>query len=105
LNVLFNSGILVDLSYSLADEERNRLQPLGKEQFLKNFKPSTAHWNRLMEETKKADLQWNGSFQKERGIIEAYLKAYIGRQLFGNDVFYPVIHQFDPTLKAALQRP
>lgn len=105
LNLLFNSGLLVDLSYSLADEERSRLQPLGKEAFLQNFKPTSAHWNRLLEETKKADLPWKPNYQKERGMIEAYLKAYIGRQLFGNDVFYPVIHQFDPTLKAALQRP
>lgn len=105
LNLLFNSGLLVDLSYSLADEERSRLQPLGKEAFLQNFKPTSAHWNRLLEETKKADLPWKPNYQKERGMIEAYLKAYIGRQLFGNDVFYPVIHQFDPTLKAALLRP
>jgi carboxyl-terminal processing protease len=36
-------------------------------------------------------------------LIRNLIKAYIARQLYKNDGFFPVVHQMDRTLKKAIE--
>ncbi len=40
-------------------------------------------------------------FNSEKKRFKTYIKAYIARQLWHNDGFYPIIHELDETLKEA----
>lgn len=42
--------------------------------------------------------------KRDREELDTYLKAYIARQLWNNEGFYPIIQQSDKTLQAAYQK-
>ncbi len=106
LNQLFNSGLLVDFSYTLADRERSRLLPLGSaKKFISGFEPDDKMIKALLEEAKAEGISFTPvQLQKEAAQIKRYLKAYVGRQLFGNEAFYPVVNENDLAFLEALQK-
>lgn len=42
-------------------------------------------------------------YQKARELIQLQIKAYIGRNIFGNDAFFPVMNQRDRAVEKALE--
>jgi len=97
---LFNSGLLVDYSYTLADQERAAVAPLGSAaKFVQQYQPNNAMVEKLLKLAEAEGIKVNRKdVTKEMNQIKLYLKAYMGRQLFGNEAFYPVLHQEDDTL-------
>ncbi len=105
LTQLFNSGLLVDFSYTLADQERTTLAPLGSAaKFVQQYQPSTAMVEKMLKLAEAEGLKiMRKEVEMELSQIKLYLKAYMGRQLFGNEAFYPVLHQEDDTLHETLK--
>lgn len=105
LTQLFNSGLLVDYSYTLADQERGIVSKLGSAmKYVQQFQPSDAMVNALIKEAEAENIVATpAQLKKEMAQIKLYLKAYMGRQLFGNEAFYPVLHQEDAALNETLK--
>jgi hypothetical protein len=43
------------------------------------------------------------SWRKDLPSLQLFLKANLGRQLYGNDAYYPTMHQRDSTLKKTME--
>lgn len=105
LTQLFNSGLLVDYSYTLADQERSLVASLGSAaKFVKAYQPTNDMVEKLVKLAETEGIKINRKeVIAEMNQIKLYLKAYMGRQLFGNEAFYPVLHEEDDTLHEALK--
>lgn len=103
-NVLNNSGTLIQFCYAYADAHRVDLQKFGSAaQFVRKFKVNEEVLEALMAFAKKEGMEpENSDWKQDAKIIQLYLKANIGRQVHGNEGFYPVVHQRDRTFQAAL---
>lgn len=105
VNALFNSGLLVEFSYTLADTDRKeKARYNNAAAFVANYQLENSHLNQLLQKAKAEKIEIPAQIDpKELQEIKRYLKAYIGRQWFGNEAFYPVINQDDNTFQQALQ--
>jgi len=99
-----NRGLIYRFAFDYADENRDRLKNYeNAEIFVKDFTLS----DRLMQdfvmfaEKEGVDLVQQ-EFNTSRNLIKTQIKAYIGRNLYGNEAFYPVINQDDETIRKAL---
>jgi carboxyl-terminal processing protease len=104
-NALNNTGTLIQFSYVYADQQRAQLERFKTaEAFVKGFQVDAALVQALMAYAKSEGIENKGDdYKKDLNTIRLYLKANIGRQLFSNEAFFPVIQQRDKTLKKALE--
>ena len=104
-NALNNTGTLIQFSYVYADQQRAQLERFKTaDAFVKGFQVDAALVQALMAYAKSEGIENKGDdYKKDLDTIRLYLKANIGRQLFSNEAFFPVIQQRDKTLKKALE--
>lgn len=104
-NELSNNGTLIQFSYAYADANRPALQIYGSAtKFIEAFKPGSKLLAELLAFAAKEGIEpKNNDWKKDEQTILLYLKANIGRQVYGNDAFFPVIHQRDKAFQAALE--
>lgn len=106
-NALNNSGTLIQFCYAYADTHRAALEKFGAAaNFVSSFKADEQLLLELMAFAKKEGIvPENKDWKRDAPVIRLYLKANIGRQVYGNDGFYPVVHQRDKAFQAALSYP
>lgn len=104
-SVVSGRGLVVQYAYDYLDKHRSRFESYT------DFTAFNASFE-FDEEAYRSFLEYcyaNGVERTEpvadaaRPIIANQLKALIARQIWKNDGFYPVIHQNDKTLKAAVE--
>ena len=104
-NKIVYSGLMNTFSFLYADKNRKQLATFGSASaFVKNFIVSQS----LMREFTDY-LDENGVARDEYGlkkseeVLKLQLKAFIGRNIFNNEGFYPVSHLRDRTIKKAVE--
>ena len=104
-NAINNTGTLIQFSYVYADQQRAQLERFKTaEAFVKGFQVDAALVQALIAYAKSEGIENKGeAYKKDLDTIRLYLKANIGRQLFSNEAFFPVIQQRDKTLIKALE--
>jgi carboxyl-terminal processing protease len=104
-NAINNTGTLIQFSYVYADQQRAQLERFKTaEAFVKGFQVDAALVQALIAYAKSEGIENKGeAYKKDLDTIRVYLKANIGRQLFSNEAFFPVIQQRDKTLIKALE--
>lgn len=104
-NSLFNMGLLNQFAFKYVDENRTQLKSTYNEKsFIKSFTINENLFNELIAFSEKAGLKRDNdkiTFSKEK--TKAWLKAFIGRSVFGDKAFYPIWLQQDDTFKKALE--
>ena len=72
--------------------------------FNKSFRVTDAMFNELVAQAEKKDIKGNeAEKQVARRKADILLKAYIARDLFDDEGFYPVYRDMDDMLKKALE--
>ncbi|MGM0612322.1 MAG: S41 family peptidase [Bacteroidota bacterium] len=101
---LIRAGIIFRFAFQYADDHRDDFKRFADAQeFVENFEVQTA----LMEQLKSFAGQ-NGihgeekEYEEAKRLIKSRLKAFIGRNFFDDEAFYPVIHKVDIEFQKAL---
>lgn len=104
-NVLSNKGLIYRYAFDYADRNREDLLEFNNaDRFVREFNISSGSEKDFIEFASDMDVEYNASeYQKSRSLILTQLKAYIGRNIFGNEAFYPVINNNDVTIDKALE--
>jgi carboxyl-terminal processing protease len=105
LSSLSYSGILNEFAFDYADKNRQVLSSeYTSESFKQQFEVTRALLNSLYQYAEEKDLKRNDQDIARSGkFISIRLKALIGRNIWGNDVYYPVISEDDNALQEALK--
>jgi carboxyl-terminal processing protease len=105
-NSLFNKGVINQYSFDYADKYRStlKLKYTDAEDFVKNFSLSETEFNEFVLYAEKMGVEKDDAgIELSKTNIKTYLKAYIGRNIFDDAAFYPVLHLTDKTVLKAVE--
>jgi len=103
-NKIANQGILFSYAMEYVDRNRHHLTKTYKsvKDFLTHFQVNNSMISEIVAKGKEADITPELSAYSAKEM-KKWTKAYIGRNLFGEQGFYPVINADDEVIKAALR--
>ena len=104
-NRIVNLGILYQYAFDYCDRNRTTLSRYKTvEDFDRSFHVTDAMFNELVKEAEKKGIKGNDiEKQVARRDADILLKAYIARDLFNDEGFYPVYRPMDDVLQKALE--
>ncbi len=101
-NRLANSGIVFQYAAQYATNNRKKMlkqYPSAKD-YINNFSISEDIIAQIQEKAKQDSIVGILTEVSKKELCK-WTKAYIGRNIYGNDAFYPIIHQDDDMIKSA----
>jgi carboxyl-terminal processing protease len=103
-NQIYRIGLIYSFSYNYSDSNREKLTALRNADEIESY----LERNKVMDEfvkyaTEKGVPKDNNGLKESGFIIETQLKAYIARNIIGDEGFYPIIKKIDKTLLKAIE--
>jgi carboxyl-terminal processing protease len=104
-NKIVNASIVFQYAFDYSDAHRDELLRYGDEKnFDKSFKFTDKMWNDILKQADKKKLTGTDEQKAVAKTKTAQLcKAYIARDIFGDEAFYPIYEQMDDILQEALK--
>ena len=105
LNKVFYTGVINTFAFEYADNNRTKLKLLGSaKNYIAQFEISNAILEEFYAYCDKQNTKL-GSVNKEKTsqALKPYLKAFIGRDVFDKDAYYPIINQSDKCILKATE--
>ena len=104
-NKIVNASIVFQYAFDYSDAHRDEILRYGDERnFDKKFVFTEKMWNDILKEAKNKKITGTDE-QKEvaKRMTAQLVKAYIARNIFGDEAFYPLYEPMDEVLKEALR--
>jgi carboxyl-terminal processing protease len=104
-NQVANRGILYRFAFDYSDRNRSALSRYSDAQkFVSGFSVGPALYEEFISFARDQGVRpGSGDHSASEAFIRNHLKAYIGRNLFGNEAFFPTQHAMDPAFKKAME--
>ncbi|MCX7728102.1 MAG: S41 family peptidase [Bacteroidia bacterium] len=102
LNKLLLNGCLQQYAFNIADNERKSILQMFSiaQAFIEHYSIDDKRVQDMLIYCKKDNsLNFNA---KEMNKIKTLLKAYIGRIIYGNSAYYPILNNTDPTIEKSV---
>lgn len=100
---IFNTSSIHEFAFNYARQNSKEFEAMGLDRFISDYQVSDETFNNLLEKAESNGVKVNpGDVRKSRKMIENYLKAFIGRGIWDNDAFFPVVNQRDEIVQRAL---
>ncbi len=97
-NQLINKGLIYQFAYDFADKNREKLSKtyVDATGFIERFTVEDTLFNQLITYSEAKGVRRNDrDLRSTRDMIARLLKAYIGRNLFDDEAFYPILNEDD----------
>ncbi|HNS17109.1 MAG TPA: S41 family peptidase [Bacteroidales bacterium] len=97
-NQLINKGLIYQFAYDFADRNRDRMLETYPDagNFIKRYEVDQSLFEKLIAYSEEKGLERDAKgLNSTRAMIANLLKAYIGRNLFNDEAFYPILNQDD----------
>jgi carboxyl-terminal processing protease len=104
-NLIYNKGFFIQYAFEYTDKNRQTIKATYKDAagFVKSFTVSNSMFEELIAYAVKNGVKTDASgIAASKEIIKTYLKAFVGRNIFNDEAFYPVIQKEDKTLLKAI---
>ena len=103
-NRIYRKGLIYSFAYEFADTHRENLSNFSTAEEVDNYLEEQKVMNEFIDyaedEGVKKDLQ---GLKESGNLIKTQLKAYIARNIMGEEGFYPIIEKIDNTLQRAIE--
>ncbi len=105
LNSIINSGIIYKFSFDYVDKNRANFKLYkNASQFISTYQISNETFESLIVYAEKNGIKRDpAKIQYSKNKLSVWIKAFIGRNLFGNDAFYPIMLKIDKTFLKAYE--
>lgn len=104
LNKLFLSNTLRQYTFSYYEKNQKLLENMGMQGFIDSFQVTDKMLKDLTELAKTNNVEFNEEgFDKSKELIKLYSKAYIARNIWNNEGFYPIFNQQNEVFNEALK--
>lgn len=91
-------------AFAFEEADRLRSENISEEDFLSRFVINTESWLRFKKHAVNNGVTWPENIDENTLIkLKNRIHALIGRQLYGDDVFYRIFNRDDPVIKKALE--
>ncbi len=100
---LFNSNSVAEYALAYADDYRDELESLSLEQFIDEFHISDEMLSALREVGEQNEVKFEAlQMAKSKQLVQIYLKAFIARNIWSNEGFYPIFNEQNEIFQKAL---
>lgn len=104
VNKAFYLGLINSFAFEYADKHRAELKAYNNaKNYMAQFEVSVNVLNEFYDYCSKQNLNFNGNKQKTNEALSSYLKAFIGRDVFDKEAYYPIINKNDKCIIKALE--
>ncbi len=101
---IYRKGLIYTFAYSYADDHRNELSTLANAEEFDRYLDKKDALSDFVEYASEKGIAKDSKGLKVSGnIINTQLKAYIARNIIGEEGFYPIIKKIDKTLLRAIE--
>ena len=104
--ILNYRGLFYQYSFEYVDQHRQELNSKYQtaDSFLKNFSVSEAILSDFVKFAEQKEVKKDAKgLSQSKELIKNRLKAIIGRNLYGDNVFYPIVNKTDNTIGKAIE--
>ena len=103
-NSIYRKGLIYSFAYTYADNNRQKLTKYSTADELDSVLEKDKVFNEFVDYAAEKGVQKDTNGLRESGnIINTQLKAYIARNIIGEEGFYPIIKNIDNTLQRAIK--
>ncbi len=103
-NKIYRKGLVYSFAYSYADENRDRLAPFTRGEEFDSYLDKQKVLDDFVKYAEEKGISKDNEGLKSSGLlINTQLKAYIARNIIGEEGFYPIIKKIDKTLLKAIE--
>ena len=105
LNQLLYNGVIYDFAFKYADTHRSELLAYSTaSNYVNNFRVSSELIESFKEFSNSRNIVFDPSgYARSEQVIKKRIKAYVARNIWGDDGFYPIWNSDDKTVQAAIQ--
>lgn len=102
---LANRGLIYRFAFDYTDKNRNVLNDYeSASNFVNNFNVNDGILKEFIDYADDNGVTFKPEeYATSQNLIETQIKAYIGRNVFGNEAFFPILNQYDPAMAKALE--
>ncbi|MCC9166395.1 S41 family peptidase [Pontibacter harenae] len=105
LSQLYNKNVIREYALDHYQGNRENLEQMPIEQFKKNFEVSDKMLQEVIRLATKAGVEYKEEeYNRSKNLLRNNVKAFIGRSIYGNEGFYPVLHEADEEFQEALKQ-
>ncbi|WP_367113551.1 S41 family peptidase [Sporocytophaga sp.] len=102
---LFNKNIIREYTLDYYSNNKEELQKMTFEEFKKTFTVTDKMLKEVVDLATRSGVKFKESdFNKSKNMLKNNIKAYIGRSVWGNSGFYPIINETDEIYLSALKQ-
>ncbi len=103
-NKIVNASIVFQQAFDYSDAHRDEIMKYGDEKtFDKKFVFTDKMWNEILKEAKSKQITGTDEQKNVAKKLTVQLfKAYVARNVFGDEAFYPLYEPLDEILKEAI---
>lgn len=104
LSQLLYSGVFREFTLDASNKIKKEWESQGFKSFQKEFVVTDAMLDQVIELAQAEEIEFDeDGFNRSEPLIKNYIKAYIARNIWKNEGFYPILHQKDRTFQKALK--
>jgi len=102
---LFNKNIIREYTLDYFSNNKEELQKMTFDEFKKSFTVTDKMLKDVVDLATRSGVKYKESeFNKSKSMLRNNIKAYIGRSVWGNNGFYPIINETDEIFLSALKQ-
>jgi carboxyl-terminal processing protease len=104
LSKLITSNSLAEYALHYYENNKEALESMEKEAFISDFKVDPQMLREVVKAGESNNVAFSAKeFDTSAPLIRTYVKAFIGRRVWDNEVFFPVINQQNEIYQKALE--
>jgi carboxyl-terminal processing protease len=102
-NQVSNRGLIYRFAFDYSDRNREQLVEFNNAaELIRRFYITQNTYQKFLDYVSQQGVRPRDN-PESRAMITNHLKAYIGRNIFGNEAFFPIVHETDAALKKAVE--
>ncbi|MDX8337946.1 S41 family peptidase [Draconibacterium sp. IB214405] len=103
-NLIYRKGLVYSFAYAYADSHRDELTKLNSADEIENYLDKNSALNDFVAYAEEKGVKKDAKgLSESRLVLNTQMKAYIARNIMGEEGFYPIIKQIDKTLLRAIE--
>jgi carboxyl-terminal processing protease len=105
LTQLYSKNVIREYALAYYNDNRNDLEKMPMDRFIKSFNVSDKMLQDLLKLAARSEVKYDeAQYKRSQSLLRNNVKAFIGRSLYGNPGFFPVLHEKDEEFQEALRQ-
>ncbi|WP_018476565.1 S41 family peptidase [Pontibacter roseus] len=105
LSQLYNKNVLREYALGYYNDNRKTLEKMSFDKFNKSFVVTDKMLQDFRRVAAQSDVAYDeAQYNRSKELLRNNLKAFIGRSVYGNEGFFPVLHEKDEEFQQALRQ-